>query len=94
MFKIKVLIILFYDSVCQIPKSTLFLDCEGTPSNQLSGNRYPKENGYYNQRPLPEGFTADDIIVEPYLRGVRVRPSQRILVSPLPGRVHHSNMSV
>lgn len=64
-------------SDCSIPKSTLFLDCQGTPPDTSPSNRYPLKNGYYYQR--PQGVSSDDIIVEKYLRGVRVKPSQRVL---------------
>ena len=70
----------FISSVCQIPKSTLFVDCKGTPPNFSPGNRYPGKNGFYYQRPLSE-LSADDIVVEKYLRGVRVKPKQHVIVS-------------
>ena len=64
-----------------MPHNPLFIECKGTPPASLSGDRNGGgSNGrFYNQRPLGE-ITRDDIVVEKYLRGVRVKPKQHVLV--------------
>ena len=65
-----------------MPHNPLFIECKGTPPASLTGDRNggSQSNGfYYQQRPLGD-ITRDDIVVEKYLRGVRVKPKQHVLV--------------
>ncbi|XP_060608003.1 phosphatidylinositol-glycan-specific phospholipase D-like isoform X2 [Ruditapes philippinarum] len=61
---------------CDIPKSTLFLHCNGTvPSRKMKGYRDPGKNGYFRKFPR-NGISHDDIVIEKILRGIRIKPSK------------------
>lgn len=71
---------IFNFRVCDIPKSTLFLHCNGTvPSRKLTGYRDPGKNGYY-RKIARSGISHDDVIIEKTLRGIRIKPSKTFKV--------------
>ncbi|XP_062593702.1 phosphatidylinositol-glycan-specific phospholipase D-like [Saccostrea cucullata] len=61
---------------CSVPHSTVFINC--TKGADRRPHRLPKLRKPYYQKPKLFGLTLDDLLITPYLRGVKVQMTEKL----------------
>ena len=71
----------FVSRACQVPHSTVFINC--TKGAEKALDKFPKIKNLHYQKPKLYGLSLDDLIITPSLRGIKIQMTEELKVFDL-----------